>query len=83
MLFFFVDVVTALLFCRNSTFELVVDCMCAGLKKKAGGRGRRSPPRGGGWGGAEPPPFANALASRQAKALKKRLCSISSSSNKQ
>ena len=45
---FFVDIVTALLFCRNSTFELVVDCMCAGLKKKSGGsRGGAAPPAGG------------------------------------
>ena len=70
---FFVDIVTALLFCRNSTFELVVDCMRAGLKKRRGVEGGRSLPRGGGWGGRSPPPFANVLASRQAKALKKKV----------
>ena len=56
VLFFFVDIVTALLFCRNSTFELVVDCMCAGLKKKSGGsRGGAAPPAGGAGGGRSPP----------------------------
>ena len=69
MLFLF-DIVVVLLFCRNSTFELVVDCMCAGLKTKRGVEGGHSPARGGGWGGRSPSPFANVLASRQAKALK-------------
>ena len=52
---FFVDIVTAVLFCRNWTFELVVD-MLAGLKKKKRRvEGGRSPPRGGVGGGGAPP----------------------------
>ena len=56
-----------MLFCRNSTFELVVDCMRAGLKKEAGGRGEAPPPPVGGLGVAEEgvaerPRFANVLA---------------------
>ena len=50
---FFVEVVVVLLFCRHLTFELVVDCMRAGLEKKRGVEGGRSPPTKG-WGG----PFA-------------------------
>ena len=68
---FLIEIVVVLLFCRNWTFELVVDCMRAGLEKKRGVEGGRSP--------AEPLPFAKVLAFRQAKALKKRLRSISSS----
>ena len=67
MLFFFVDIVVVLLFCRNSTFELVVDHMRAGQKKMGGSRGSAPPPRGG-MGGAESP-------------SKKRLWSINSSNN--
>ena len=52
---FFVDIVVVLLFCRNSTFELVVDCMRAGLEKKEGSRGGAAPPAGEGWGGRTPP----------------------------
>ena len=55
MLFILVAIVVALLFCRNSMFELVVDCVRAGLKRKAGGsRGGADPPRGG-LGGRSPP----------------------------
>ena len=36
---FLVEIIVVLLFCRNLTFELVVDCMPAG-----GGLGGRSPP---------------------------------------
>ena len=46
---FFVEVVVVLLFCRDLTFELVVDCVL-GLKKSGGSRGGAAPPRGG-WGG--------------------------------
>ena len=58
---FFVEVVVVLLFCRHLTFELVVDCVRAGLEKKRGVEGVRSPPRGGGGGGVGgggAPPFA-------------------------
>ena len=45
---FFVDIIVVLLFCRHLTFELIVDCMQAGLEKQAGGRGGAQPlPRGG------------------------------------
>ena len=40
---FFVDIVTVL-FLQNWTFELVVNCMCAGLKKSGGSRGGAAPP---------------------------------------
>ena len=56
MLFFFVDIVVVLLFCRNSTFELVVDCMRAGLKKSGGLRGGAAP-FAGEVGGAGAPPI--------------------------
>ena len=68
---FFVDIVVVLLFCRNLTFELVVDCMRAGLKKKAGGRGGRSPPAGG-LGGAERPRICKRTFS-PTKSFEKRL----------
>ena len=54
MLFFFVDIVLVLLFCRNSTFELVVDHMRAGLEKKRGVEGERTPRAGGDGGGGAP-----------------------------
>ena len=48
--------------------------MCAGFKKKRGVEGERSPPRREGWGGGRsPPPFANVLASRQAKSFEKKV----------
>ena len=52
------EVVVVLLFCRHLTFELVVDCVRAGLEKKAGVEEGRSPPCGGGLGGGSPPSFA-------------------------
>ena len=65
-----VIVVVILLFCRNSMFELVVDCMRAGLKKKRGVEGGRSPSRGD-WGGGAPPHLQTYSLSRQEKALKR------------
>ena len=47
--------IVVVLFCRNSTVELVVDCMRAGLKQKSGGsRGAQPPPAGGVGGGRSP-----------------------------
>ena len=78
VLFFFVDIVVVLFFRRNSTFELVVDCMRAGLKKKAGCRGGAQPPARGGWGGRSTPPFANVLAFSPTTSFEKRFWSINS-----
>ena len=52
---FFVEVVVVLLFCRHLTFELVVDCVRAGLEKKRGVEGVRSLSAGGVGGGGAPP----------------------------
>ena len=75
MPFILVVILVALLFCRNSMFELVVVCVRAGLKKKAGGRGGRSPRCGGGLG--EPPPFANVLAFPPRKSFEKEIAEYS------
>ena len=64
-----VEKVVVLLFCRNSTFE-VVDCMRAGLEKKAGSRGGAAPPAGG----AEPSPICkHTLFSSPSKSFEKKV----------
>ena len=69
MLFILVAIVAALVFCRNSMFELVVDCMrLLGLKNKVGGsRGGAALPE---LGGRSPPHLQTYSLSRQEKALK-------------
>ena len=47
MLFILVVTVVVLIYCRNSMFEVVVDCMFARLKIKVWGLR-------GGWGGGAP-----------------------------
>ena len=68
MLFILMGIVVALLFCTNSTFELVVDCVRVGLKKRRGVEGVRRPPRRGGCGA---PHLLMSSLSREEKALKR------------
>ena len=63
-----------MLFCRGNNSGIIIlqklDCMRAGLKKKAGGRGGAQP-FGGGLGGWSPPHLQTYSLSRQEKALKR------------
>ena len=72
MLLILVVIVVALLFCRNSMFERIVDCVRAGLEKKPGGsKGAAAPPARGGVGGRNSPHLQTYSLSRQEKALKR------------
>ena len=63
-------------------FELVADCVRAGLKKTVGrGGAPPQPTPAGGLGGQSPSAFANLLAFPPRKSFEKRLWSINSSNN--
>ena len=71
-----VEIVIVLLFCRNSTVELVVDCMRAGFKKKSGGSRGGAAPSAGGVGGVGAPPHLQTYSLLAKQKLSKKGCAV-------